>query len=125
MRIMNCWQSVILCGLMSLIPNAYGQQTPPNQPDKKSMAQMHRKAAEAHTKMAECLESDKTVQECHQQLGFNQMPMHGAMGRGQGRRHGKNEWQRNDGPRMSIYARPNTGSKRQRDKGTREEIVRV
>lgn len=72
---------------------ALGETTPPSQ-TRQVMAENHKKAAEMHAKMAACLASDKTVEQCREDMAAScgttfgaNCPMGGGM-RGQGKGRG-------------------------------------
>jgi len=45
-----------------------------------AMAKMHRQMADAHTKIADCLSSDRPISECQQQMTTMCSTMQGTMG---------------------------------------------
>lgn len=47
---------------------------------RETMAKMHRQMAEVHTKVADCLASDRPISECQQQMATMCSAMHGMMG---------------------------------------------
>lgn len=72
---------------------AHGETTPPAQ-TRQAMVENHKKAAEMHAKMAACLASDKTIEQCREDMAAScgttfgaNCPMGGGM-RGQGKGHG-------------------------------------
>lgn len=72
---------------------AQAETTPPAQ-TRQAMAENHKKAAEMHSKMATCLASDKTLEECREAMSAScgttfgaNCPMGGGM-RGQGKGRG-------------------------------------
>jgi hypothetical protein len=80
----------------------FAQTTQPTQAQRQTMSERHKTIAEMHSKMAACLESEKPIEQCRQEMtdscanSFNgTCPMMGQgkmRGRGKGMMGGGNYW---------------------------------
>lgn len=105
---MKCIWCLPVALFVSLSPIALAQAgpkssaTPPtgqdSQPDRESLAAMHRKASDLHKKIGDCYASDRPITECEQQMAAGCTAMMndggmgmsgGMMGRGRGGMMGK------------------------------------